>query len=152
MVNNIPSKDFLKTLNPHTRAIVEGQLGTKAGGKQRKYKNKRVLLEDGWSYDSITEARYSLHLDHLRAGGWIQGYMRQVSIPVAPKLRYMADFMITWKKGNVEWVDVKGVETAVFKNKMKMLAHTAPWIEIKLVTAKWVQANCPQLPASAKPT
>ncbi len=45
---------------------------------------------------------------------------------------YRADFRVTYKGGNVEVIDVKGMETPVFKLKMKNMAYFYPEIKVHL--------------------
>lgn len=119
-------------------------------GRGSKYRNHKVKLPDGWSYDSKAEARYALRLQRDMDAGLIRGFMRQVSLPIVPGTRYIADFMVEGIDGSTHFVDVKGVETAQFKTKMKLIAHLYPWIEIQVVPSKWVAKNCPALPAATE--
>lgn len=79
----------------------------------------------GVMYDSKREAEYAHELDLRVRAHDIVSWQRQVKYPmvVNDKLitTYVADFVITLGNGHIEIVDVKGVETPVFKLKAKLL-------------------------------
>lgn len=54
-------------------------------------------------------------------------------IPKPNRIVYVPDFRIVWKNGDEEYVDVKGMETDVFKMKQKMFHHFFPTKKLTIV-------------------
>jgi hypothetical protein len=55
-----------------------------------------------------------------------------VPFHLAPNSKYVVDFQVFLESGDVEFVDVKGMETPEFKTKLKLVEHQYP-IKIKIV-------------------
>lgn len=116
-----------------------------------KYNAKKVEV-DGIKFDSKVEAEYYLHLKEQVDKGEIQGFERQVKMTlqdsfylegVKGKIRaitYVVDFKITEKDGSITYIDVKGIETDVFKMKRKMFMdrYRTPLITVKKRKGGWV--------------
>lgn len=101
------------------------QLGISAP-KQSKYRNKPVVI-DGRRYASKREAAYCENLILLEKAGKIGGLEFQKRFPLlGPKgeviCTYVAD-AVFWdhEQDRFRVIDVKGVETDVFKLKRKMM-------------------------------
>jgi hypothetical protein len=99
------------------------------GGKpkaKRKYRNEPVVV-DGRRYDSKREAVVCENLILLEKAGKIGGLEFQVRFPLlGPKgeviCTYVADAAyFDHEQGRFRVIDVKGVETDVFKLKRKMM-------------------------------
>lgn len=100
-----------------------------------KYHNKKVTI-DGRTFDSMAEAAYYQELKLRLKAGDIRGFGCQSKISLLPgfekygrKIRpvtYIADFIIEHKDGSIEYIDVKGMETEVFKLKRKMFDYFYP--------------------------
>ena len=94
---------------------------TKYGNKKTEYK--------GETYDSKKEADYAKMLDTLRFAAnpkdRVIGSDRQVRFPVEIEgskiCVYIADFRVRYADGREEIVDVKGVRTAVYILKKKLV-------------------------------
>lgn len=94
-----------------------------------KYKNKKVVI-DGIKFDSKHEAEYYLYLKKLKEEGKIKDFGLQHKFELQPSFKkygkahraitYTVDFAIYHLNGEVEYVDVKGVETqqGVMRKKM----------------------------------
>lgn len=116
-----------------------------------KYNAKKVEV-DGIKFDSNVEAEYYLHLEEQVDKGEIQGFERQVKMTlqdsfylegVKGKIRaitYVVDFKITEKDGSITYIDVKGIETDVFKMKRKMFMnrYRTPLVTVKKRKGGWV--------------
>lgn len=76
-------------------------------------------------YASKREAEYAAHLASEKAAGNILGWLEQVPIKL-PGGKYVADFLVLRLDGTVRLVEVKGVQTAVWKLKLRTLEQTAP--------------------------
>ena len=113
-------------------------------GRQRsKYRNKKVQL-DGHTFDSKAEARYYQQLKLMERAGEILFFRLQPRYRLLDGFEkhgkkhrpvdYVADFEIHHKDGSIEVVDVKGMQTQVFKIKEKMFNAKYPH---KLTLVKW---------------
>lgn len=90
-------------------------------------KEKRTW--NGKVYDSKIEMVKAREFALLKKTGDILELEEQPVIELLPKpnrVSYKPDFRIVWKNGNEEYIDVKGVETAVFRIKHKMFKHFYP--------------------------
>lgn len=111
------------------------KLGIQRG--RSKY-NARATVVDGIRFDSKAEADYYIGLKQSVRSGLISGFCRQARfICIEGKdgekgTEYLADFIIFYPDGSYRIVDVKGVETDVFKLKMKCLKEKYPEIKIEM--------------------
>lgn len=98
-----------------------------------KYGNKKTEYK-GEIYDSAKEAERAFELDMLLKQGEIKSVERQPAFKIEINGRkictYRADFKITYADGHEEIEDVKGVRTAVYRLKKKMV-EAIYGIEIK---------------------
>lgn len=103
--------------------------------KRSKYGNKKVTI-DGHTFDSKAEARYYQELKLLERAGEVLFFRLQPRYRLLDSFEkddkkhiaidYIADFEIHHKDGSIEVVDVKGVQTQVFKIKEKMFNKKYP--------------------------
>lgn len=86
--------------------------------------NARKTLYRGVTYDSAREAKYAFELDMRKRAGQIKAWDRQVPIALEaygrPICKYKIDFIIIHLDGHLEYVEVKGYETDVWKLKWKV--------------------------------
>ena len=94
---------------------------------------------EGIKFDSKMEAKYYIYLLMLQH----QGQIKQIDMQPAYQLEegprsiiYKADFLVTWKDGRQEVIDVKGVQTKDFRMKAKMFRNRNPHMPLVLVTLK----------------
>lgn len=98
-----------------------------------KYHAVRVIL-DGINFDSIKESERYSYLKLLEATGDIHGLEMQKEYILVPEekdnmgkrmrpMRYYADFYYIDSYGSVHVEDVKGMQTAVYKLKKRLLWH-----------------------------
>ena len=90
-----------------------------ARSKKNKYNAKSVEY-DGIKFDSQKEADYYSELKLRLAAKDIKGFCRQPEFVLAPNLRYKADFIVFNNDGTSEIIDVKGMQTQVYKDKKKV--------------------------------
>lgn len=68
---------------------------------------------------------------HAQGQDRIERIERQIRIPIVvnsvPICVYVVDFLVTYADGRRELVEVKGIETAVFRLKLKLLCAT--WLK-----------------------
>ncbi|MDZ5782085.1 DUF1064 domain-containing protein [Marinococcus luteus] len=122
-----------------TERISSRQFRTK---KKHKYGTKKITV-DGRSFDSKLEAGYYQQLLWLKQYGEITDFKLQPRYLLQEaftkngkthrKIEYVADFEVEHKDGNLETVDVKGMETADFKLKRKLFEKMYPQ-KLSLVT------------------
>lgn len=111
--------------------------GYDVGPKRSKYGNVKTEYA-GQKFDSRKEAKYAQELDLLKsAKGYhdkVHSWERQVPFVIEINgvkiCKYIADFRVNYHDGREEIVDVKGVRTAIYKLKKK-LVEAQYGIEIK---------------------
>lgn len=75
-----------------------------------------------------------LHLKQLRESGEVLVFLRQVPFDLPGRVRYLADFLVQYPD-RIEVVDVKGLETDLWKLKWRLLEEERyPWV-LKAVRA-----------------
>lgn len=88
-----------------------------------KYRNIKTVI-DGIKFDSKREAQYYLYYKHLEAAGTIKNLVLQYPLQFIyngkKMFKYIADFYYEDDYG-AHYIDVKGVQTAVFKLKKKLI-------------------------------
>lgn len=110
--------------------------------KKSKYNNQKTIV-DGIEFDSKKEAEYYCQLKLLKKAGEIRDIGLQQKFMLQPgfekngvkyqPITYIADFVITNNDGTTEVVDVKGVETQVFKIKQKLFEYMYSDLNLKVV-------------------
>lgn len=94
------------------------------GRQESKYNASRTSL-DGITYDSAKEASYAAELTLRQKAGDIERWERQVVIALVVNGRkicdYRIDFVVFYPDGRREYVEVKGMETALWKLKWNLL-------------------------------
>jgi len=109
----------------------------KPAPKPSKYNNKRIRV-DGVLFDSKKEADYYGDLKLQLKAGVIKGFCRQPEFILTAgfgkrkPVTYKADFIVFSLDGTADVIDVKGVETEVFKIKKKLFADRFPELELKI--------------------
>lgn len=115
-----------------------------------KYNAKKVEI-DGIKFDSKAEGEYYLHLKQQVSERQILGFERQKRMllqegfsveGVKGKIRpifYVVDFIIAENDGTLTYVDVKGMETDVFKLKKKlfMKRYNTALMKVKKTKGGW---------------
>jgi predicted nuclease of restriction endonuclease-like RecB superfamily len=86
--------------------------------KKSKYNNKRIKI-DGHVFDSIRESKYYEELKLRLAAKDILGFCVQPKFILADNVSYKPDFIV-FEKDKTRVIDIKGVETQVFKIKKKL--------------------------------
>lgn len=91
---------------------------------------------NGRSYASKAEASWARYFEEELKQRRIRSIEYQPAVELIPKpnrIKYVADFLITYNDGTEEYFDVKGMETAVFKLKHKMFRHFYPDLKLTIV-------------------
>ena len=92
--------------------------------RNNKYNNKKTVY-NGFKYDSKKEAEYAFRLDMLIKAKEVLSYDRQVRLNLVVNdlkvCAYIVDFIVTYPDGTIQYVDVKGYKTDVYKLKKKLV-------------------------------
>lgn len=97
-----------------------------------KYKARRTIV-DGINFASKAEAEYYLELQTYVKDGELKILELQPTVKMTTSMiTYRPDFKVQDKFNRVWYVDVKGVETPVFKLKKKLWKHYGDG-ELKIV-------------------
>ncbi|HEY4529359.1 MAG TPA: DUF1064 domain-containing protein [Luteimonas sp.] len=112
-----------QTANP---ASAPGWVPGGAPGKRGSKYAAQPTEVDGIRFDSKAEARYYQQLKARVAAGELAYFLRQVPLHLPGRTRYVVDFVEFWADGRVRYVDVKGVETAMFRTKKRQVEALYP--------------------------
>lgn len=113
------------------------QKAGKAAPKRKNKYNARRVWVDGIAFDSQKEADYYMDLKLRARAGDIDGFAHHGNMVVAEGegatrgTLYETDFIVFLPGGRYEIIDTKGIQTDVFKNKIKVLRNRYPRIKIK---------------------
>ena len=121
-----------------------------------KYNAKKVTI-DGITFSSRVEGRYYEHLLDLMHDGVVESFEMQKPYTLLDKfphpktgktiraIKYVPDFEVIYTDGRVEVVDVKGMQTDVFRMKCKlfMFRYQIPLVLVKYnrTTKKFVEVE-----------
>lgn len=102
-----------------------------------RHKFRAVPTEtDGIKFSSRSEAQYYTRLKAQQASGEVVGFLRQVPFYLPGGVKYVCDFMVFRADGEVQVIDVKGMETESFRAKKRMVEALYPWLGgIRMVNA-----------------
>lgn len=114
-----------------------GKQAPKPQKKKSKY-NARKVTVDGLRFDSELEAKFYGQLKLLQKVGAIDGFCRQARFIVTEgdtagsATEYLCDFVIFYPDHTYKIVDTKGVQTEVFKLKMKSFHEKYPRLKVEI--------------------
>lgn len=122
----LPDKITPRVINPDGHALAEHT-------KKSKYGSKKTEV-DGIVFDSKREANFYQELLMLKRAGEVINIERQVKYPYFATYSrddgivtftkpgfYKADFVVTYKDGHKDVVDIKGFATAIYRKKKKII-------------------------------
>jgi hypothetical protein len=112
------------------RTLWESLAGARKG-KPSKYRNVPTEV-DGIRFSSRAESRFYIALKAERSAGVVSYFLRQVPIHLPGDVRYVVDFLVFYPDGRARYVDVKGVQTAMFRRNKKQVEALYP-IQIEVV-------------------
>lgn len=94
-----------------------------------KHKYSAVATEvDGINFKSKGEAALYQHLKLLELAGEVSYFLREVPVALPGSTTYRVDFLVFYVDGRVRYLDLKGVETQVFKIKKRQVEALYPII------------------------
>lgn len=117
---------------PAIRAAVEAQgkaAPREVESKRRASKyNNHPKTVDGIRFDSKKEARYYEQLKIRIATGEVRYFLMQVPLRLPGGTKYVVDFLVFFTDPDraPEYVDVKGVQTKLFRVKKREIEHQFP--------------------------
>lgn len=119
--------------------------------KKNKYSNKKTVV-DGIQFDSKMEAQYYRYLQLLKANGIVYSFEMQKEFVLLDSfkkngktyraIKYKADFVVLYKDGHIEVIDIKGAITKEFAIKRKLFEKQYSDFTLKLLTYKngqWIE-------------
>lgn len=95
--------------------------------------NAKPVKDDGFHFASKLEYRYKQKLDLMKKAGEVIFYLSQVPFRLPGGVKYVVDYQVFYADGTVDFVDLKGVMTAMSKLKIKQVEELYP-IKITIVT------------------
>jgi hypothetical protein len=100
---------------------------------RHKYRAQKTDV-GGRTYASKLEASYAERLRYQRdIEGTVVGWLEQVPLHLSCGAKYVVDFLVFEADGNVRAVECKGMETAVYKLKKRMVEQEYPWLPVQVV-------------------
>lgn len=106
----------------------------KAQAKPKRSKFRNVRCEvDGITFASKAEAAYYSRLKLRVQSGEVLYFLQQVPVRLPGGIKYVVDFQEFHADGSAHYVDVKGMETAMFKLKRRQVEALYP---IKIETVR----------------
>lgn len=119
--------------------------------RKNKYRNKKTIV-DGITFDSKMEAQYYSYLNLLKVNGIVEDFEMQKEFVLQDSfkkngktiraIKYKADFVVIYKDGHIEVIDIKGAITKEFAIKRKLFEKRYSDLTLKLLTYKsgqWVE-------------
>ena len=76
---------------------------------------------DNIKFASKRECKRYLELKALKSFGEVLFFLRQTPFHLAGGVKYVCDFMVFWKNGEITIEDVKGMKTPVYIAKKKVV-------------------------------
>ena len=104
---------------------------------------KEARTFNGRTFDSQAECRYAAMLEQRKRVGDIRQYWCQQEIPLTINgvrvAKMVCDFKLLHQDDSLEYCEVKGFETAVYRLKLKILRALYPAIKFTVIPAKDVR-------------
>lgn len=85
---------------------------------------------DGIKFGSKKESKRYQELLYLQKTGEVLFFLRQTPFHLPGNIKYLCDFVVFWKNGDITFEDVKGMKTPMYTLKKKQVEALYP-IEIK---------------------
>jgi hypothetical protein len=102
------------------------EIADDSSGRRRNKFNAQKVQRDGFTFDSKAEAEFYNNLVVAQSAGVVDYFLCQVPFRLPGGVKYLVDFQIFEANGNVRYVDVKGMETPMFRLKKKQVEALYP--------------------------
>ena len=116
--------------------LTQKQAAQLTGKRRAKYNAKRTEYR-GVMYDSKAEADFAAELDLRKRAGYICDWARQVPFYLFAHGQLIGkiilDFAALEHSGSYEYFEVKGVETALYRWKLKHLKVQHPGLKLTVI-------------------
>lgn len=99
---------------------------------KHKYNAKKTTI-DGITFDSKAEAQRYAELKLLQSAGEIKSFELQPVFQLHAGIKYKADFRVINNDGSEVIEDVKGLETPVFKLKLRLFKADYPNVNFRII-------------------
>jgi hypothetical protein len=86
----------------------------------QKYGSKKTIC-DNITFSSKAEAKRYQQLKLLKASGEVKYFLRQTPFHLPGGVKYLCDFFVVWKNGDISVEDVKGFKTQIYIMKKKQV-------------------------------
>lgn len=103
----------------------QARYGKKDASIKSKYHNQPTSV-DGINFQSKKEATYYEKLKVLQELGDIQFFLRQVPFDLPGNTKYRLDFLVVKRDGTLEFIDVKGYKTQMYRMRKKQVEALYP--------------------------
>ena len=97
--------------------------------------NAQRAERDGFKFPSKAEAEYYDHLMEEQAAGRVAFFLMQTAFRLPGGVRYLVDFTVFYTDGGVDFIDVKGMQTASFRMKRRQVESLYP-VKIRITKAR----------------
>lgn len=88
--------------------------------------NAKPCEYENIKFSSKKEAKRYLELQALKRLGEVIFFLRQVPFHLTGGVKYVCDYLVFWKNGEVTIEDVKGMKTAMYILKKKQVEQLYP--------------------------
>jgi hypothetical protein len=101
---------------------------------------KRMYLKSNW------EKRYCLYLSFMKKYNHIVDYWYEPDTFWFKDIKrgttsYLPDFKVQFPSGNIEYIEIKGYETAKDRTKYKRMAKYYPDVKLRVIGGEWFKNN-----------
>ena len=86
----------------------------------------RSSTYNGIHFRSKKEGNRYLELLAMQKAGEVVFFLMQVPFRLAGGVKYVVDFVVFWKNGDITFEDVKGYKTPIYITKKKMVEDLYP--------------------------
>lgn len=99
--------------------------------RMSKYNAKRTN-----GYASRRESAYADLLAMQKRTGLVSHWLEQVPVKLPGGIRYVCDFLVFYTDGSFRYVEVKGMQTASWRLKLRLIEESQPEVFAKLEIVK----------------
>ena len=127
------------TTEEYNQYLKNGKIPTTEKQKNKSKYNAKKIKVDGISFASKKEADYYVTLKLLTKSKEIKGFCMQARFVISDgteenkAIEYVTDFIVFENDGTYKIIDTKGIQTDVFKLKMKLFKEKYPGLYMVLV-------------------
>ena len=127
------------TTEEYNQYLKSGKIPTTQKKKNNSKYNAKKIKVDGISFASKKEADYYVTLKLLTKSKEIKGFCMQARFVISngteenKAIEYVTDFIVFENDGTYKIIDTKGIQTDVFKLKMKLFKEKYPGLYVTVI-------------------